>query len=156
MQMLPESMARAARLGRMCVELFLDMDGFKQVNDTRGHEEGDELLRQFATRLLDGIRETGMASRLAGDEFVVVLDMLNDLGEAEAKAAFLLNQLTRPFRLAGGSVSVGASIGLALQLPHEPQDPTRLLARADRCTSQNARGRDASPSRPPNRESVTP
>jgi diguanylate cyclase (GGDEF)-like protein len=131
MQMLPESMAGAARLGRMCAVMFLDMDGFKQVNDTHGHEEGDELLRQFAARLLNGIRETDIAARLAGDEFVVVLDMVNDLGEAEDKAAFLLSQLARPFRLASGSVSVGASIGLALQLPHELQDTTRLLARAD-------------------------
>ena len=89
------------------------------------------MLRQFAARLLNGVRETNMAARLAGDEFVVVLDMVNDLGEAEDKAAFLLSQLARPFRLASGSVSVGASIGLALQLPHELQDPTRLLARAD-------------------------
>jgi diguanylate cyclase (GGDEF)-like protein len=107
------------------------MDGFKLVNDTRGHEEGDALLRQFATRLLDSIRETDMAARLAGDEFVVILDMVNDRGEAENKARFLLNQLAPPFQLAGGSLTVGASIGLALQLPHELQDPTRLLARAD-------------------------
>lgn len=131
MQMLPESMARAARLGRMCAVMFLDMDGFKQVNDTHGHKEGDELLGQFAARLLNGIRETDMAARLAGDEFVVVLDMVNDPGEAEDKAAFLLSQLRRPFRLTSGSVSVGASIGLALQPPHGVQDPTRLLARAD-------------------------
>jgi diguanylate cyclase (GGDEF)-like protein len=131
MQMLPECLARAARLGRMCAVMFLDMDGFKQVNDTHGHDEGDELLRQFAARLLNGIRETDMAARLAGDEFVVVLDMVNDRGEAEDKAAFLLSQLARPFRLRAGSVAVGASIGLALQRPDELQDPTRLLARAD-------------------------
>jgi diguanylate cyclase (GGDEF)-like protein len=131
MQALPEAIARSARLGRLCAVLFLDMDGFKLVNDTRGHEEGDELLCQFATRLLNGIRETDMAVRLAGDEFVVILDMVNDRAEAESKAHFLLNQLSRPFQLAGGSVSVGASIGLALQLPHQLQQPTRLLARAD-------------------------
>jgi diguanylate cyclase (GGDEF)-like protein len=131
MQMLPEAMARAARLDRLCAVLFLDMDGFKQVNDTRGHEEGDELLRQFATRLLNGIRETDMAARLAGDEFVIILDMLNDRVEAESKARFLLGELARPFQLASGSVTVGASIGLAVQLPHQPQDPTHLLARAD-------------------------
>ena len=131
MQALPEAMARAARLGRPCAVMFLDMDGFKQVNDTYGHEEGDELLRQFGTRILNSIRETDMAVRLAGDEFVVVLDLLNDLAEAEGKAHFLLSQLSRPFVLGSGSVQVGASIGLALQAPHEVQDPTRLLARAD-------------------------
>lgn len=157
MQVLPESMARAARLGRMCAVLFLDMDGFKQVNDTRGHEEGDELLRQFASRLVDGIRETDTAARLAGDEFVVVLDMLNDRSEAEDKAAFLLNQLTRPFELAGGSVSVGASIGLALQRPHEPQDPTRLLAMADQAMYEAKRqGKGRVAVARPGLESVAP
>jgi diguanylate cyclase (GGDEF)-like protein len=131
MQMLPEAMARAARLDRPCAVLFVDMDGFKQVNDTYGHEEGDELLRQFGVRLLNGIRETDMAARLAGDEFVVVLELLNDALDAEHKAHVLLDQLSRPYVLAGVSVQVGASIGVALQLPHEQQDPARLLARAD-------------------------
>lgn len=131
MQMLPEAMARAGRLGRLCAVLFLDMDGFKQVNDTHGHEEGDELLRQFSMRILDSIRETDMAVRLAGDEFVVILDMVNERSEAENKASFLVSQLTRPFQLHGGSVTVGASIGLAFQLPQQPQDPARLLALAD-------------------------
>jgi len=69
MQMLPEAMARAARFGCMSAVLFLDMDGFKQVNDSRRHDEGDELLRQFAHRLLNGIRDTDKAAaRLAGEE----------------------------------------------------------------------------------------
>jgi diguanylate cyclase (GGDEF)-like protein len=131
MQALPEAMARAARLDRPCAVLFIDMDGFKLVNDTYGHEEGDELLRQFGVRLLNGIRETDMAARLAGDEFVVVLELLNDALDAEHKAHVLLDQLCRPYTLAGTSVQVGASIGVALQLPNAPQDPVRLLARAD-------------------------
>jgi diguanylate cyclase (GGDEF)-like protein len=131
MQALPEALARAARLSRPCGVLFIDMDGFKLVNDTHGHEEGDELLRQFGTRLLNGIRETDMAARLAGDEFVVVLELLNDVQDVEHKAHILLDQLSRPYVLDGVSVQVGASIGVALQLPHELQDPCRLLARAD-------------------------
>jgi diguanylate cyclase (GGDEF)-like protein len=131
MQMLPEAMARAARLGRPCAVLFVDMDGFKVVNDTHGHEEGDDLLRQFGMRLLNGIRETDMVARLAGDEFVVVLELLNDALDAEHKAHVLLDQLSRPYTLAGVSVQVGASIGVALQLPYEVQDSARLLARAD-------------------------
>jgi diguanylate cyclase (GGDEF)-like protein len=131
MQALPEAMARAANLQRPCAVLFLDMDGFKQVNDTRGHEDGDELLRQFGTRILNSIRETDLAARLAGDEFVVILDMLNDESDAAAKADFLLGQLSRPYFLHSGSVQVGASIGVALQMPSQAQDPARLLARAD-------------------------
>jgi len=131
MQALPEVMARAAKLGRPCALMFLDMDGFKAVNDTRGHEDGDELLRQFGMRLLNSIRETDMAVRLAGDEFVVILELINDQREAQDKADFLLAQLGRPFVLRSGSVQVGASIGLALQLPHQALDPAHLLARAD-------------------------
>jgi diguanylate cyclase (GGDEF)-like protein len=131
MQALPEAMARASRLGKPCAVLFLDMDGFKQINDTRGHEEGDELLRQFGTRIMNSIRETDMAARLAGDEFVVILEMLGDESDAANKADFLLSQLSRPFILNSGSVEVGASIGVALQMPHQVPDPARLLARAD-------------------------
>jgi diguanylate cyclase (GGDEF)-like protein len=131
MQALPDAMAHAARLGRPCAVMFLDMDGFKQINDTRGHDEGDALLCQFGTRILNGIRETDMVARLAGDEFVVVLDVVNSRDEAEAKAQFLLDELSRPFELRTGKVEVGASIGVALQLPHEVPDAARLLARAD-------------------------
>jgi diguanylate cyclase (GGDEF)-like protein len=131
LQALPEAMARAARLERPCAVLFLDMDGFKQVNDTRGHEEGDELLRQFGSRIQGGIRETDLAARLAGDEFVVILEMLNDESDAAAKAQFLLGQLSRPFTLSSGNVQVGASIGVALHMPSQAQDSARLLARAD-------------------------
>lgn len=131
MQTLPRVMARAAQMARPCAVMFLDMDGFKAVNDTRGHDEGDALLRQFGARIQASIRETDLAVRLAGDEFVVILDMVNDLEEAEQKARYLLAQLERPFALKGGDVRVGASIGLALQRPHQAQDPTGLLTRAD-------------------------
>ena len=131
MQTLPQAMARAAHMQRPCAVMFLDMDGFKAVNDTRGHEEGDELLRQFGARIQASIRETDLAVRLAGDEFVVILDMVNGLDEAEHKAHYLLAQLARPFVLKGGGVQVGASIGLALQWPHQAPDPTGLLTRAD-------------------------
>lgn len=154
MQALPEALARAARVGRPCAVMFLDIDGFKQINDTHGHEEGDELLRQFGARILDGIRETDMAARLAGDEFVVVLELLNDARDAEAKAHGLLNALSRPFTLANGTVQVGASIGVALQLPQEVQDPMRLLGRADQAmyeAKRKGKGRVAlvSPEREP-------
>lgn len=64
-----------------------------------------------------------MAARLAGDEFVVVLELLTDAQDATNKAHVLLDALSRPYTLAGGSVHVGASIGVALQLPHDPQEP---------------------------------
>jgi diguanylate cyclase (GGDEF)-like protein len=80
---------------------------------------------------MNSIRETDMAARLAGDEFVVILEMLGDESDAANKADFLLSQLSQPFILNSGSVEVGASIGVAVQMPHQVPDPARLLARAD-------------------------
>jgi diguanylate cyclase (GGDEF)-like protein len=131
LEALPEAMSRARRVGRPCALLFLDMDGFKAVNDTHGHEEGDELLRQFGARLVQGVRKTDMVARLAGDEFVVVLEMLTDAAHAEDTARKLLERLREPYLLRSASVQVGASIGIALHRPEDPLDVDALLARAD-------------------------
>jgi diguanylate cyclase (GGDEF)-like protein len=128
---LPEAMRRARRVGRPCALLFLDLDDFKAINDSHGHEEGDELLRQFGVRLAQGIRKTDMVARLAGDEFVVVLEMLADAGHAEETARKLLALLKEPFVLRTATVWVGASIGIALHLPQDPADVEAWLARAD-------------------------
>lgn len=131
LEALPEAMRRARRVGRPCALLFLDVDGFKAVNDGHGHEEGDELLRQFGARLLLGVRKTDMVARLAGDEFVVVLEMLSDAAHAEETARKLLEHLAEPFILSSASVTVGASIGIALHRPDDPFDIDGWLARAD-------------------------
>jgi diguanylate cyclase (GGDEF)-like protein len=131
MQALPEAMQRAARAGKPCALLFLDMDGFKGVNDTHGHEEGDELLCQFGARLLEAVRKTDLVARLAGDEFVVVLEGLSDAQDAHEKADSLLAVLRAPFTLRRATVSVGASIGVALHLPADLHDLGAWLARAD-------------------------
>jgi len=131
MESLPEAMSRARRVDRPCALLFLDMDGFKAVNDTHGHEEGDELLRQFGERLAQGVRKTDMVARLAGDEFVVVLEMLADAVHAEDTARKLLLRLKEPFALRTTTVTVGASIGVALHRPEDEPDLDAWLARAD-------------------------
>lgn len=131
LEALPEAMSRARRVDRPCALLFLDMDGFKAVNDSHGHEEGDELLRQFGERLARGVRKTDMVARLAGDEFVVVLEMLTDAAHAEDTACKLLERLKEPFVLRSATVTVGASIGIALHRPDAPLDVDAWLARAD-------------------------
>jgi len=131
MQILPEAMHRAARASKPCALLFLDMDGFKNINDTHGHEEGDELLRQFGARLLDAVRKTDSVARLAGDEFVVVLESLSDAQDAYEKAGTLLDVLRQPYQLKRAVVRVGASIGVALHLPGGARDLDTWLARAD-------------------------
>jgi len=131
MDILPAAMGRAGRNGKPCALLFLDMDGFKAVNDTHGHEEGDELLRQFGSRIAEAVRRTDTVARLAGDEFVVVLEGLANLGDAEEKARSLLDDLRHPYTLKKATVSVAASIGVALHLPGDTPDLDNWLARAD-------------------------
>ena len=131
LETLPETMSRARRVGRPSALLFLDIDGFKADNDNHGHEEGDELLRQFGQRLVQGVRKTDMVARLAGDEFVVVLEMLTDAADAEDMARKLLGRLTQAFVLRSTTVRVGASIGVALHGPDDAPDLNAWLARAD-------------------------
>jgi len=132
MQALPEAMQRASRTRKACAVLFLDLDGFKQVNDRHGHEEGDELLRQFARRIVDTVRKTDTVGRLAGDEFVVILEMLHDDAGAQEIADKLLPVLEQPFVLKTAIVKLSASIGIALHQPDDPDNIELLIGRADR------------------------
>jgi len=132
MQALPEALQRANRLRQSCAVLFLDLDRFKQVNDRYGHEEGDELLRQFAGRVRGAVRKTDTVGRLAGDEFVVILEMLHSDADAQEAADKLLPVLQQPFVLKTASVTLSASIGIAIHHPDDPQDTEMLLGRADR------------------------
>jgi diguanylate cyclase (GGDEF)-like protein len=131
MQIVPEAQARAARSGRPCAVLFLDLDGFKQINDAHGHEEGDALLCQFGARVRDAVRATDTVARLSGDEFVVVLELLTDADDAAGKARQLITTLQQPYRLKKATVKVSASIGVALHQSDDPRDLNALLARAD-------------------------
>jgi len=131
MQLVPEALDRAARSKRPCAVLFLDLDGFKGINDSHGHEEGDELLRQFGGRIQEAVRKTDTVARLAGDEFVVVLELLTDAPDAADKARQLIGVLQQPYQLSRATVHVSASIGVALHQPDDPRDLTALLARAD-------------------------
>jgi diguanylate cyclase (GGDEF)-like protein/PAS domain S-box-containing protein len=132
MQALPEALQRANRLRQSCAVFFLDLDRFKQVNDRYGHEEGDELLRQFAERVRGAVRKTDTVGRLAGDEFVVILEMLHSDADAQEAADKLLPALQQPFLLKTTTVSLSASIGIAIHHPDDPQDIEMLLGRADR------------------------
>jgi diguanylate cyclase (GGDEF)-like protein/PAS domain S-box-containing protein len=114
--------------------LFLDLDRFKQVNDTLGHDAGDELLRQVATRLAGCLRNGDVLARLGGDEFIVLLpDATND--DAAMVAQRLEAGLTEPFLLAGETVTVGASVGVATS-PAGRSTPEDLLRKADQAMYQ--------------------
>ena len=110
--------------------LYLDLDGFKAVNDTYGHGAGDELLKVVAERLRLAVRPSDTVARLGGDEFAVLCEDLVDARHAAVVAGRLQNQLERPIDVAGTTVAVGASIGQVV-VGGGSFDPAELLARAD-------------------------
>ena len=110
--------------------LMADVDHFKEINDTYGHESGDEVLRITAERLLGAVRREDTVARLGGDEFVVLLPDLSDAETAERIAAVLVETLGRPIGLGVGEVPVSASVGVCMV--HSPDlDADALLRNAD-------------------------
>ncbi|OEZ62689.1 sensor domain-containing diguanylate cyclase [Duganella sp. HH105] len=140
MQALPAAMARVTRMRQPCAVLFLDLDGFKNVNDTHGHEEGDELLRQFGQRIVGAVRRTDTVARLAGDEFVAILENLSDAAAAQEMGRKMMPVLREPFVLKTATVNLSASIGIAIHQPGDAEDLDALLARADRAMYEAKRG----------------
>lgn len=121
----------ARRKGARVGVCFLDLDGFKGVNDTLGHEAGDDLLREIARRFLGCLREEDTVARMGGDEFVLLLEDLESREECEGVLARVLGVAKTPFLLCGREGRVSASIGVTL-FPRDAQDPDTLLRRADR------------------------
>ena len=110
---------------------FIDLDRFKQVNDSLGHGAGDQLLRQVARRLATSVRRIDTVARFGGDEFGVVQTDISTHEAAEALAAKLVRSLARPFRIDGDLVETGASMGVALALPGHTGEASALLDAAD-------------------------
>jgi diguanylate cyclase (GGDEF)-like protein/PAS domain S-box-containing protein len=132
MQHLHEAMARAMRHQRPMAVLFMDLDRFKQMNDTLGHEFGDAVLIHFSAALAAVVRETDYVARLAGDEFVIVLEDLALTGQlVEQVAGALLDRITPSAEIQGVEVTLSASIGAAMHDGHEEQTAQELLGRAD-------------------------
>jgi diguanylate cyclase (GGDEF)-like protein/PAS domain S-box-containing protein len=139
---LQQGMLRAARSGQPMALLFLDIDHFKRVNDTLGHQAGDELLKVFAQRLAATVRKSDTVARLAGDEFTVILEELRGSADAQALAAKLVAAVREPIVLSGRAAQVTTSIGIALCGPEEI-DGAALLRRADSALYEAKRhGRD--------------
>jgi len=111
---LARSLARARRRGDRCAVLFVDVDDFKLVNDSLGHERGDELLLELSARLAELVRTHDTVARLGGDEFVLVLEGLPDDAEALAVAGRVRAALATPFVVAGQRLAVRASVGVAV------------------------------------------
>jgi diguanylate cyclase (GGDEF)-like protein/PAS domain S-box-containing protein len=128
-EILSGAIARAKRSGEALAAVFLDLDGFKEINDTHGHQIGDQVLQIFSQRLKASVRNSDTVSRLSGDEFVVVLEQLKDpVADAQRVAEKILSANSAPLPIAGGLI-LTSSVRIALH--REFGDPEELLGRAD-------------------------
>jgi diguanylate cyclase (GGDEF)-like protein len=127
---LERAAALSARSGGRVGLLLLDVDRFKEVNDTLGHDRGDRLLQQVADRLKRSVRDMDTVARLGGDEFAILLPTVNSVADAEAMADRVLRTFDQPFALDGLDLHVDTSIGVAV-LPDHADDVTTLMRRAD-------------------------
>ena len=123
------ALARASRSKERLTVLFLDLDNFKVINDTLGHDLGDKLLRQAAKRLLECVRTEDTVARLGGDEFVLLLED-SERHEAVLSAERIIKALSRSFELDGRECYVSASVGISM-FPDDAQDPNGLMRNAD-------------------------
>jgi diguanylate cyclase (GGDEF)-like protein len=129
-QRMPEFCPPDAADQQITAFLMIDLDGFKGINDTLGHDVGDELLVEIGRRLQALVREVDFVARLGGDEFVVLQPGCHQVGETGALAERLLQRLAEPMQIGGQQVRVGASIGIALY-PTDGHDGDALFKHAD-------------------------
>ncbi|MDD5387936.1 MAG: EAL domain-containing protein [Gallionellaceae bacterium] len=138
-----QAIAQARRSGNLLAVGYLDLDGFKPINDTYGHEAGDRLLVEMARRMSEALRSGDTVARLGGDEFVLLLQDLGDVEECEATLNRLLGVINQSTLIDGQVASLSASIGVSLY-PSDDEDPDTLLRHADQAmyaAKQAGRGR---------------
>ncbi|MFF3615423.1 aminotransferase class I/II-fold pyridoxal phosphate-dependent enzyme [Streptomyces sp. NPDC002580] len=129
LERIERALLRSRRGATLTCLLFLDLDDFKMVNDTMGHSTGDHLLTAVSERLSKTLRRTDTAARLGGDEFAVLMEDAKKPLDAELLAAQVIQALSRPFTLQGGTLSVSASVGVATAM--DSGDAEELLGHAD-------------------------
>lgn len=129
-QLLGMALESTKRQLRRLAVLFIDIDRFKVLNDTLGHEAGDKLLKEVATRLRDALRSSDVVARLGGDEFVVLLQEIEGPDQAGTVARKLLSALTKPIQLGDQDYRVTGSVGIAMY-PSDGEDETSLMKSAD-------------------------
>jgi len=127
---LQQAIANARRLAERVAVLFIDLDGFKYVNDTLGHRIGDELLREVGQRLHSALREADFLARLGGDEFMIALELKGEAQDAGIVAEKLVELLREPVTIANHDLRVSASIGISI-FPDDGDSPEALLKNAD-------------------------
>lgn len=139
---LEQEIKKFDRTGLTLAVMFLDLDHFKEVNDTMGHNKGDSLLKEVAKRLKNCVRETDTVARLGGDEFIILISEMDDLNSLERIAKQILTQIAEPFELDIEPVYITASIGITLY-PIDAHDFEDLLKNADQAMyAAKAEGRN--------------
>jgi diguanylate cyclase (GGDEF)-like protein len=129
-KLLGSGIERNRRYDRRLSLLFIDLDGFKEVNDQKGHDVGDLVLKEAAVRLRRAVRVSDEVARLGGDEFTVILSEVTQADDAETVAAKVVDALSRPYEVAGEVLDLSASVGIAT-CPRDGIDGDQLLHAAD-------------------------
>ncbi|MBZ2206811.1 putative bifunctional diguanylate cyclase/phosphodiesterase [Massilia soli] len=136
---LEQEIKRSARIGLPFALLFIDLDGFKDVNDLHGHDAGDALLCEAAARIGACIRDSDTVARLGGDEFTVLITEVRHMQHVDILAGHILDELRRPFAIAGKEVAISGSIGIAV-FPQDAANAAELIRRADQAMYQVKNG----------------
>lgn len=134
-QQMKEYLQAGLKKGNKLVVMFADLDNFKGINDTLGHQAGDQLLKEVAIRLSEAIREDDIIARVGGDEFVIILPYVNDLSAVEHIANKMIHSLEINFLLQEQVCQIGLSIGIAVA-PDDGFDGTTLINKADKAMYQ--------------------
>ena len=127
---LEQEIKKANRTDQSVALLYLDLDQFKDVNDTLGHQVGDRLLQEAANRLSDCIRQVDTVARLGGDEFTIIMGGLDDYASVDRVASAVLDHMSRPFKFGDETAYVSASIGITFY-PQDGTETDQLLKNAD-------------------------
>ena len=138
-QLLDDAIEATRGSGQFLALLFIDLDGFKEVNDQHGHSVGDDVLRAVASRLQSAVRASDIVGRYGGDEFVIVLPALAGRQQAYEVSEKLREQLAQPFSLGRVTARIGASIGVAF-FPDHGNDVRSIMIRADEAMYRGKRG----------------
>ncbi len=127
---LTHALHQTRRTGKRVALLFVDLDGFKGINDTLGHMVGDELLQQVADRLVTTVRESDTVTRYGGDEFTIILEGIEELVDVVSIAERILHELQKPYSVGTQRMFISASVGISVY-PEDGRDESKLVKQAD-------------------------
>lgn len=142
-ELMPQAFSQAKRTGEYVAVLFVDLDGFKVVNDSYGHEAGDAVLKEVAARLQGCLRESDTVARIGGDEFLIILSGLQIRSDATTLSRKVIDAVSEGYNYQGAPLSIGASVGIAL-FPEHGEEVDAVIRHADQAmyvAKRNGKGR---------------